>query len=199
MNQKYYNNDSKKAMDIRNKQIQQLNKRVQQLNKQIKKGLKMTALTVGIIGVAKYYYKNKDQFVDTNVDSPIKIEDIVREYKYNGIKMDADDILSDYSKVTTLYDMKEVNAVYQGKYLEVTGDFHKNYINSIDGDFITLKGDENWYSTYMTIECEFADKIEIDKLKELDKGDEIVVVGECLGSDGVTVKLEDCYVKELDR
>lgn len=90
------------------------------------------------------------------------------------------------------YDANEVRAdkEYKGKMAEVTG-----VVESIDVMFgqtsVLLTGGGDFEIT--GVQCFFKDEQEIEKVEELNKGDEITIIGK-VGGKSVNVHLEDCKI-----
>lgn len=140
-----------------------------------------------------------------------KREDVVSEnttvqyidYKYfaqtyiesNPEIIEIDDLLDDYKQAYTIKEVKEIDQLYQGKYVEITGEINNVYLGSVDGNFITLKGSENGFNSIMTVECRFTDKEEIKEVKEYNKGDDITIQGYFVGSDVSSVIIKESLVK----
>lgn len=90
------------------------------------------------------------------------------------------------------YEANEVRAdkEYKGKMAEVTG-----VVESIDVMFeqtsVLLTGGGDFEIT--GVQCFFKDEQEIQKIEELNKGDEITIIGK-VGGKSVNVHLEDCKI-----
>ena len=165
-------------------------------NKQKSHGKAM--VTIGAIAVTVCAIRNENEATtQNNINTPVTIEDVKQTIvERNPVEIDVDDLLSDYCEATTVQEVKEVNAEYSDKYIKLSGDINKIYHDPFEGNYITLRGDEIKYDTWMSVQCKFADKEEIEKLNELQKGDEVTIQGYCIGGSGMSVKLEDCIIKE---
>jgi hypothetical protein len=109
------------------------------------------------------------------------------------IPVEAKEVLNDYANATSYEEQKSVDALYKNQYLEVNG-----IVNEIvDQDTLTLDNENTnkWYSEWMSIECNFTEQTDLEKLQELQTGDQINIVGYCNGYDGLTVEMDNCTFK----
>lgn len=175
-----------------------ITKQTKDMNYQLKKVLKMTLLTVGTVGLVKVYINNQELLTENNekTNTPVQLEEVIQNHVAEDVvKIDINDLLRDYSRAATLDEVNSVNEEYEGLYMDITGEVNNIYIDSIDGNFVTLKGDEDWYGNVMTVQCNIENKDEIEQLKDLKRGKEIDVQGYCIGGEGISVQLNDCIIK----
>jgi hypothetical protein len=165
----------------------------QKLNSQLRGIVVKTTLFAGVVASLKYCNNTEQNISEAEVVKPVSIEEIQKNYeKYNPEMFDIDELLNDYNSAYTIEDVKEVNELYSGQYIELTGEIKNEYIGSVDGDFITLQGEE---SKWMSVQCNIEDKLELEELKEYKVGDDITIQGYCVGGNGLSVKINDCIIK----
>lgn len=113
------------------------------------------------------------------------------------IKVEAKEVLTDYTQATTYNEQKSVDALYKDKYLEVNGKVGE----VVDEDTIKILNEDKskWYSEWMSIECDFNNQVDLEKIQELQAGNEVNVVGYCNGYDKMTVEMDDCILTEIKK
>lgn len=120
----------------------------------------------------------QEKSVKNNIENVEEIEEIIEI----SAKKLADD-----------YDENEVRAddLYKNKTLRISG-----VVNSIDvmfeRTFIVLDGGGEF--GFINIQCYFKDENEIEKLKELDKGDSVTLLGKVEGK-SLNVIVKDCLLE----
>ena len=98
-------------------------------------------------------------------------------------------------ELITNYEANEVKGdeIYSGKYFRLTGtigDIGKDILENV---YITFKRDEPFAIT--SVQCYFNDDAEIQKVMDLNSGDNITLVGYCEGKFG-NVQIKDCIIEE---
>lgn len=98
-------------------------------------------------------------------------------------------------ELITSYEANEVKGdeIYSGKYFRLTGtigDIGKDILENV---YITFKRDEQFALT--SVQCYFSDEAEIQKVMELNSGDNITLVGYCEGKFG-NVQIKDSIIEK---
>ncbi len=169
------------------------------VSKQTMDIIKFTGIvgTMFCLSAMDYFSTKREDVVSENTTVQyIDYKDFAQTYIENNPEIiEIDDLLDDYKQAYTIKEVKEIDQLYQGKYVEITGEINNVYLGSVDGNFITLKGSENGFNSIMTVECRFTDKEEIKEVKEYNKGDDITIQGYFVGSDVSSVIIKESLVK----
>ena len=110
------------------------------------------------------------------------------------IKVEAKEVLTDYTNAITYEEQKSVDTLYKDKYLEITGKVDE----IIDNDTVRILNEDTskWYSEWVGIECDFSNQVDLEKIQELQAGNEVSVIGYCIGYDEMTVEMDNCIFKD---
>lgn len=168
------------------------------VNKQTMDIIKFTGIvgTMFCLSATDYLNTKKEMVASENTAMQyVDYKDFTKTYiEKNPEIIEIDDLLNDYKQAISLYEIRDVDEIYKGKYIEITGEINNLYLGSVDGNFLTLKGDEESLNL-MTVECRFNDKEEIKEAKEYKVGDEITIQGYFIGSEVSSVVIKDSLVK----
>lgn len=118
---------------------------------------------------------NADDKKEDNLKAEITVSavDIAKEYKDNEVAAEAK---------------------YKGKKVEISGIINSIGKDVLDDVYIVLSnGDE--YAIINNVQCYFKDKEQISKVAELQKGQEVTLIGTVNSSIAGTVTVKDCYIK----
>ena len=118
---------------------------------------------------------NADNKKEDNLKAEITVSavDIAKEYKDNEVAAETK---------------------YKGKKVEISGTINNIGKDVLDDVYIVLSnGDE--YSIINNVQCYFKDKEQISKVAELQKGQEVILIGTVNSSIAGTVMVKDCYIK----
>jgi len=173
------------------------NKNDKNKSKQKSKPYQKTLITISAVAITAYSINTNDYNkvnVDRNSFSQSSLMDEVYQttIEKDPIEIDINEMLNDYTKAITLEDYKEINNLYEDKYIKFTGDINKIYSDPYEGNYITIRGDNEAHNDWMSIQCNFYDKDEIEKLNNLEKGEEVKVEGYCAGGSGMIIEVNDC-------
>lgn len=187
-NQYNKNNNNKRNNTQANKIMKESAKNLKDLNKQAVSLAIKAAIAVGVVGAIKYTNNSEKEYVEM----PITMDTIQQEYVINNPeKVDINDLLNEYNTAFTIDEVKALNGQYSNQYIEVTGEIRNKYLGSIDGDFITLQGDND---LGLSVRCNIEDYQEVIEAKQYSIGDEITVAGYCNGGNGLSVELNECKI-----
>jgi hypothetical protein len=147
---------------------------------------------VGNQGI-KYVEENAKQYTD--IVNEAQAADLQMNI-VNPIKVEAKEVLTDYTNAVSYEEQKSVDAIYKNQYLEVTGKVNE----IIDQDTITLMNENSskWYSEWVGIECNFNNQVDLEQIQNLQKGTEVDIIGYCTGYDKMTVELDNCIIKSMN-
>lgn len=118
---------------------------------------------------------NADDKKEDNLKAEITVSaiDIAKEYKDNEVAAEAK---------------------YKGKKVEISGIINSIGKDVLDDVYIVLSnGDE--YAIINNVQCYFKDKEQISKVADLQKGQEVTLIGTVNSSIAGTVMIKDCYIK----
>lgn len=173
-------------------------KKKYKITKQTKNIIKFTGIigAIFVLNSTDYLRNHANKETMDNTIQNVDYREFVKTYiPKNPEIIEIDDLLNEYKKAYTIKEVKEIDDYYKGKYVEITGEINNVYLGSVDGNFITLKGEEESFNNLMTIECRFEDKEEIKEAKEYEKGDDITIQGYFIGSDVSTIIIKESVVK----
>lgn len=121
-------------------------------------------------------------------EDPVIEEEIIEEPKEEIIKLSATELIN-------AYDSNEIRAdkTYEDEKVEITGtieDFGEAFLSDI---YVIFDSNEKY--VYTSVQALFKDKESIDKLAELDKGQEITIIGTVSGLSLTNIIVKNCIIK----